>query len=310
MRRRVSKRPLLSIVLPTCDRQKETERAIASILVQDVEDLEIIVIDDFKERPFQLPDQLRDGRLKLVRHNTNLGAAAARNTGTHLASGHWLGYLDSDDWWPKGTLRVRLQYAEERQKAGDGILTAYGCGFSHFSETGGVLRTRIPQPAERSEEFASGCWFCPGSAVLILRHAAMLVGPQDCSLRRLEDFDWFLRFSLQGGKLAVQNIVGAMIRAGHVPLDQAVAVAAKLLEHKWIDLPSELSAKALRNLRSYLLLEQAASELRNGAHLAGATNLIRSLMVVPRIRPHLSPAWVNIKRPSAYSKSTPSSISN
>lgn len=288
---RSSKRPLLSIILPTCDRQKETERAIASILVQTVEDFEIIVIDDCKESPFQLPEQLRDGRIKLVRHHTNLGAAAARNTGTRLASGHWLGYLDSDDWWPKGTLQVRLQYAEERQKAGDGLLTAYGCGFSHFSETGGVLRTRMPKSAERSEDFASGCWFCPGSAVLIQRSAAMVIGPQDCSLRRLEDLDWFLRFSLHGGRLVVQNIVGAMICAGHGPPDKTVVAAVKLLQHKWIDLPSELSAKALRNLRSYLLLERGASAFRNGATLTGATYLVRSLMVVPRLKPHLSPAW-------------------
>lgn len=295
MRTHSSKRPMLSIILPTCDRQRETERAIASILAQDIEELEVIVIDDCPTHLFHLTDELRHACIRLVRHSANLGAAAARNTGIRLAKGQWLAFLDSDDWWPRGTLRSRLRYAEERQRAGDGVMTAYGCGFADFSEKKGVLRTRLPRPAKQSEEFASGCWFCPGSAVLMPREAAMIVGPQDCSLRRLEDLDWFLRFSLCGGKLVVQNVIGAMIRVSDAPPhDKAVAAAVDILRRKWIESPSQLSADALRHLHSYLLLERGASALRKGARVVGAAYILRSLMVVPRLKTHLSPAWVSV----------------
>lgn len=49
-----------------------------------------------------------DARIDYLRHDTNRGAQAARNTGIRTARGKWLAFLDSDDQWLPNSLEMRL----------------------------------------------------------------------------------------------------------------------------------------------------------------------------------------------------------
>lgn len=273
---------LLSVIIPTFQRQASTEAAIRSVLAQGIGDIEVIVVDDASQPPFALPDGLQHEAVRIVRHSQNLGPAAARNTGIDNASGEWISFLDSDDVLIVGTLRKRLSFARLHHKEGMPP-TVYGCGFSHLTDGHSELLTRVPAAASSPEDFANGCWFCPGSAVLMLRKLALAIGPQDTNLRRLEDYDWFLRFGLMGGRLIVQPLIGALIRRGGPPAQELVRDAVNELTRKWLVGHWQLSAKAARNMRAYMQLERGVSAMRHGANVAAAIHLASSLLLAPRL---------------------------
>ena len=109
--------PLVSIIIPAYNRQHSLERAIESIRGQTLSDLEIIVVDDCStDNTAAVAEQfvLRDSRVRLIRHEKNQGAQAARNTGARAAKGDWLNFFDSDDWMLSTGIEARLTVARNQ----------------------------------------------------------------------------------------------------------------------------------------------------------------------------------------------------
>ena len=91
--------PVLSIVVPVYKVEKYFERCIQSILSQSLNDIEIILVDDGSpDKCPKLCDEyaLLDSRIKVI-HKQNGGLSSARNAGIRLASGKYIGFIDSDD---------------------------------------------------------------------------------------------------------------------------------------------------------------------------------------------------------------------
>ena len=91
--------PVLSIVVPIYKVEKYFERCIQSILAQSLRDIEIILVDDGSpDKCQELCDRyaLLDSRIKVI-HKRNGGLSSARNAGIRIASGDYIGFIDSDD---------------------------------------------------------------------------------------------------------------------------------------------------------------------------------------------------------------------
>jgi len=109
---------LVSVIIPAFNRQKTIETAVNSVLSQTYRNFEILVVDDgSKDKTEEVIKKIqqREPRIKYLKHPTNRGAQAARNTGIHAAKGIWIAFLDSDDCWLKDSLEMRLQLAREKQ---------------------------------------------------------------------------------------------------------------------------------------------------------------------------------------------------
>lgn len=103
-------RPLISVVLPTYNREVYIKRAIDSVLCQTYENLELIIVDDKSaDNTLAVVSTLQDVRVKLVRHDRNLGCSAARNTGIDAARGEFIAFQDSDDVWLPHKLEKQLR---------------------------------------------------------------------------------------------------------------------------------------------------------------------------------------------------------
>jgi hypothetical protein len=270
--------PELSVVVPTYGREQVMQRAVRSAIEQNV-DLEVIVVDDASPAPLALDDP----RVRVVRLSVNSGAAAARNVGVEQARAQWIAFLDSDDVFTPNTLHERLCAARAANDA-DNIIWA--CGFRDVWPDG-RRHERVPIAAAAPEPFASGCWTCPGSTALFSRAAWVRSGGQDASLRRLEDYEWLLRWALNGGRLDVHPIVGTEISRGERATPAAIATAAGYLRQKHAALAPPLRAR----LESYLTLESAAASLGHGDLVSGAVSLARSWLMRPRLQTALEPFW-------------------
>ena len=109
----LSRRPLVSIVMPTYNRADTLERAVASVLAQDYAEWELIIVDDGSTD--RTPEILRaltaDRRIRSI-STENCGAASARNQGLAAGQGEYIAYLDSDNSWRPDFLQTMIVFLE------------------------------------------------------------------------------------------------------------------------------------------------------------------------------------------------------
>lgn len=89
----------VSIVIPVYKVEKYLDRCIQSLVKQTLKDIEIILVDDGSPDSCpQLCDdwKRRDSRIQVI-HKDNGGLSSARNAGLSIASGEFVGFVDSDD---------------------------------------------------------------------------------------------------------------------------------------------------------------------------------------------------------------------
>jgi glycosyltransferase involved in cell wall biosynthesis len=93
-------KPLVSVVIPTCNRAGLLKRAVNSVLGQTYARLEILVVDDAStDNTREIVYGFKDDRIRYLRHDNNRGGSAARNTGVDAATGKYIAFLDDDDEW-------------------------------------------------------------------------------------------------------------------------------------------------------------------------------------------------------------------
>jgi cellulose synthase/poly-beta-1,6-N-acetylglucosamine synthase-like glycosyltransferase len=92
--------PRTSIIMPAYNAHATIRESVESALAQTVADLELIVVDDGSDTP--IADALvdvRDDRLRIIRHDRNRSSPVARNTALAAARAPLVSQLDADDMW-------------------------------------------------------------------------------------------------------------------------------------------------------------------------------------------------------------------
>lgn len=112
-RRDEGKEPLFSIIMPVFDSEPYLAAAVDSIRDQTCSDWELILIDDAStDGSSSIIEALarRDRRIRSLRNEENIGAAASRNRGMEVAQGRYVWFADSDDTFSEDLLeRLRIE---------------------------------------------------------------------------------------------------------------------------------------------------------------------------------------------------------
>lgn len=90
-----------SVIVPIYNVEKYLEECVQSVLSQDYEDFEVVLVDDgsLDSCPVMCDSfATHDNRVKVI-HKINGGLSDARNAGINLATGDFICFLDSDDFW-------------------------------------------------------------------------------------------------------------------------------------------------------------------------------------------------------------------
>ncbi len=270
----------ISVVIPCHNRHALLAKALASVRAQRGagEDFvtEVIIVDDASDRP--LAPTLNAGD-RLIRLDTNGGAAHARNVGCKTATGDYIAFLDSDDTWHADKLIRQLAIA---RASGEDEVTVVCSGYRTRRRSRSQFEAIIPAPVKGLAAFVSGIRFCPGSTALMARTVFDAVGPFDETLARLEDYDWYIRLAEIGGRVVIAAQPLADIEPnGSVNLGNVLQSAQRIRDKH---LPRMARAGVHKRFLSFLDLVQAEANHVNGARVASAVNLVKSLVRVPRTK--------------------------
>lgn len=108
----------VSVIVPVYNAGMFLRECIGSLVSQTLSDIEIICIDDCStDQSLSILQeyQSKDGRIRIIRNEVNLGAAASRNKGLDEAAGIYVQFVDADDYLDTDTLENLFRTAEGRK---------------------------------------------------------------------------------------------------------------------------------------------------------------------------------------------------
>lgn len=137
------KNPLVSIIVPCYNREKYIETCINSVLSQDYENWECIIINDgSKDNTLNLVRsfELKEKRISVI-DQENSGVSEARNKGIDHATGDFLFFLDSDDKLSNDVIST-LVAAYEDNDIITGVITAMAFADQSIGDDSQVLHPK------------------------------------------------------------------------------------------------------------------------------------------------------------------------
>ena len=124
---------LISIITPAFNAAMCIEKTIESVLTQTYVNWEMLIVDDCSsDNTIEIVENYcrTDSRIKLIKHTTNQGVAAARNTALKQANGQYIAFLDSDDMWMPEKLETQYAFMEK-----NGYVLTYTAYQKYHSDT-------------------------------------------------------------------------------------------------------------------------------------------------------------------------------
>lgn len=88
---------ILTIIIPTCDRQEQAHCLIDKLQSLITDFVQIIIIDNGFKTFFLKQSNNKLGNIRIIRTKPKIGASAARNIGLNLTKTKWITFIDDDD---------------------------------------------------------------------------------------------------------------------------------------------------------------------------------------------------------------------
>ncbi|BAZ10116.1 family 2 glycosyl transferase [Calothrix sp. NIES-4071] len=194
---------LFSVIIPTYNRAELIEKTINSVLAQEFQDYEIIVVDDGSTddtikilKPYQR-------RIKILQQ-ANKGPGAARNLGIKHAKGKYIAFLDSDDEWFFWTLANYEKLIREYQEP------SFICGSFINLQIGEHVSSNQESSAPTAKYYKD-FYSYPGFALYLFTTSSVAVKTQvirevgGFSESGFEDLDLWLRLGTSRGYVLIES---------------------------------------------------------------------------------------------------------
>ena len=276
--------PLVSVIVPTYNGAKRIARTLQSIIEQDYENLEIIVVDDVStDNTVEVVQKVLEdsGRnFQLIKRSVNGHQSAARNTGFKASRGKYVIFFDHDDLAEKNFVSRLCREIEDRR-----VDFAF-CGFKYYFEhedryepNPAIVQQLRPSPQEylrawgRGEIVLGNVWNYIFNRNFIVQHNLRF--PEDCYT--FEDYEFVIKaFAVSSRVFSMSD--NLYIHVIH-PAQQTQADSVNRINYKTIEQEVMANWRAARRILKHI----NDSEIRNYAlsHCIAHT-LIRQLTFTAR----------------------------
>ena len=257
--------PKLSVIIPAYNAAKYIVRAIESVLRQDCDNLEVVIVDDGSKDNTEnvLREYAGDKRIKYLK-TENKGVSYAINRGLKEMTGDYACFLHADDLFLPGKIKKQLTLMQRFPQYGISYT-----GESYFLE--GTDRRAESQNFHFSGDifyFLKRSNFIHMSTVM-LRKKVLGSERLDEALACHEEWDLFLRLSAKGVKFLYLGEILSSIRVHSENLSfdtgvmnrtrHEVGTRAKALWKEFKDKARPCSAEGLLSLKRYVLFKTKAA---------------------------------------------------
>ena len=273
----MSERPLVSIVMPTCDRLRFLPPTVQSIFAQTLREWELVIADDGSGAPVleYLAALERCPRVRVLRRRHVGNPGTVRNAAIAMARAPLVAFIDSDDVWKPE--KLELQLAQMRAER--------ACAWSYTAFVN-VDADGVPLPSERSRPWAAhaGDVFVQvvrGSAsirtpcVMASTELLQAVGGFDEAIDCAEDYDLWARLALRSPVCVVDQPLVQVRRHREGP-NRPIGYA-----HEARDYSLRKLARGLQGSRRALVeQERSRNALAKAATIAAQGDRWRALSTV------------------------------
>lgn len=178
--------PYISIIIPLYNKCKTIKDTLKSVLTQNYENFEVIVVDDGStDSSADAIEEINDIRVKLFQQK-NAGPSSARNKGVELSLGEWILFLDADDTLLPLALMTFVNLINEFKN-----VDCIACNFYELYNKKGKIFSRFYRHRLISNNFKAWCLFMlfPRTGSAIFKREILMKNKFNENYRRFEDAD-------------------------------------------------------------------------------------------------------------------------
>ena len=253
---------MVSAIITTYKRPPEiVKRAAKSVLNQTYKDIELIIVDDspetYEQRNEVCAMALSLGeRVKYIKHEENLGACAARNTGIKNSNGEYIAFLDDDDEWLPEKIEKQLCV----MKKNNSVALVY-CGRYIYHEQNNILKCQKVEfhRGKIYDKLILNNFIGSTSFPLLRKSAIEKLGGFDVQMPAAQDFELWLRVAKAYEIDYVETPLvryyvhnGDLITKNHTKKREALERLNELNMDYLIKHPKAHSVRILRTITHYI----------------------------------------------------------
>lgn len=208
---------LVSVIIPTYNREGMVCDAINSVFAQSYQNIEIIIVDDGStDNTREVINSIQDSRIKYI-YQDNAGVSAARNRGINNATGDYIALLDSDDLWYPEKIEKQIKLFNQNPEAG-----VCRCWTKYITFSGEEIRTltcRLPSKENLIRNFLLNpdTIYFGTLSFLVKKKCFDNVGYYNEKMSYAEDWDMLFRLALYYEFINVDEILASVrVNAGSV----------------------------------------------------------------------------------------------
>ena len=184
----------VTVVIPCFKQEVFLFECLNSLVAQKMPAWEAVVVDDCSPAGMvnRIVSTYNDPRISSIRHDTNLGLAASRNTGLRAGHASFSVCVDADDFLHPEFLSATLDAIERR---------GADCAYTNFQCIGLSNDMYFTHEPKSASELAQEQWL-PGPGVTMRRSVWEAAGGYSTDLRYNEDWDFWIAALQRGVSVA------------------------------------------------------------------------------------------------------------
>lgn len=185
----------ISIILPSYNGAKYISRSIESVLMQDFDDFELIIIDDCStDETLEIAKTfaLKDERVKVFSNDKNLKLPTTLNRGFKMAQCDYLTWISDDNLFKQGALSFMYNFLKNNPK-----IDLISCAMDKIIEKTGAFQKKTDFDKTRTSAGFLAAYCNVGGCFLFKKNVFENVGGYDTTLICGEDYDFWCKIALE-----------------------------------------------------------------------------------------------------------------
>jgi len=282
--------PAVTVLMAVYNGEKHLVEAIESIMAQDFHDFELLVIDDGStDKTPEILASLKDGRIRVLTNEQNIGLTRSLNRGLKAARGLFIARMDADD---KAQARRLAKQVDIMGNEGIGVTVSWAGQIDDLGQPIGRWDSLLePEDIFYLLNFRN-C--ITHSSVMFRRDLALDLGGYNEELLRAQDYEFWMRLSKKTRIVQIPEVLVYWRKT-----DDNISVRAKAGQDRS---QYNLAKKNLERLAQMELTEKEVEALQFNRPLS-EVNLGRTAHLLDRVNTGLMQQEASLLQPLGLTSS-------